>query len=644
MCGIGGIVVWPERSLGDMHERLAAMARVMAHRGPDDQGIQISADDRVGLVNRRLAIRDRTPAGHMPMSNGDGSVWITYNGEIYNAESLRTELEGENYRFHSHSDTEVILHGYEAWGLDVVSRLRGMFAFAILDTRQPSGERSPSELPGRPRLLLARDQMGIKPLYYTWTPDAFAFASEVKGLLASGLVGKEIDAGGLCGYLLMGSVPNPLTIYEDVAALPPASFLCISPDFPQNRQPTTYWRLPVDSVEPSEPIGAVESIRALLAESVRIRLVSDVPLGAFLSGGLDSSSVVALMRQATGGPIRTCSMVFDEAGYSEAFYARTVAGSVESDHFERVVRAQDVAEEFDQILRAMDQPSVDGVNTYFVSQTARQAGLTVALSGLGGDELFGGYPNTFGQVPQVLRGLRAARLVPGGAAMTRAALGLMPRRHRWSNLRDGLARPASLASAYFARRGLFSPSDVQALVTPELWQEGRQTFDPVQHIAERAEGVSERQGHDPHSFEWVSRAELGTYTHDQLLRDTDVMSMAHSLEVRVPLLDVDLVEAMLRLPTTAKTNGPGPKPLLSQVMADRLPPVVLRRNDKKGFTFPMEPWLRGPLQPQALAALDAVQAQGWLQAGAARHVFHRYRDRQVHWSRFWALVALASIL
>ena len=645
MCGIGGIVVRPGRSLGGVRGRLDAMARVMAHRGPDDQGIYLSPDDRIGLVNCRLAIRDRSPAGHMPMSNDTGSVWITYNGEIYNAESLRAELGGKGYRFHSRSDTEVILHGYEAWGPDVVLRLRGMFAFAIFDARQAPGEPNFSE-PSSPKrhLFLARDQMGIKPLYYAWSREAFAFASELKALLASGLVGKEIDAGGLCGYLLTGSVPNPLSIYRDAVALPPASRLQLWPEHFEHRPPVPYWDLPADCSEPSDPAESVESVRSLLSESVRIRLVSDVPLGAFLSGGLDSSSVVALMRQATGGPIRTCSMVFDEAGYSEAPYARAVAEAVGADHFERVVHAQDVATEFDQILRAMDQPSVDGVNTYFVSQTARQAGLTVALSGLGGDELFGGYPNTFGQVPQVLRALRLAQAVPGGTMMARGALGLMPHRRRWSNLHDALARPASLASAYLGRRGLFSPSEVQALLLPELWQEGSQAFDPVGSIADRADGVAGNSDDGSRAFEWVSRAELRTYTHNQLLRDTDVMSMAHSLEVRVPLLDMDLVEAMLRLPTAAKTHGIGPKPLLRQVMADRLPRVVLQRQDKQGFTFPMEPWLRGPLQRQALAALDAVEEQGWLQAGAVRQVFEHYRERQVHWSRPWALVALASVL
>jgi asparagine synthase (glutamine-hydrolysing) len=201
-----------------------------------------------------------------------------------------------------------------------------------------------------------------------------------------------------------------------------------------------------------------------------------------------------------------------------------------------------------------------------------------------------------------------------------------------------------LASAYLARRGLFSPSEVQAFLLPELWQEGSRAFDPVGSIAGRADGVAGNPDDGSSTFEWVSRAELRTYTHNQLLRDTDVMSMAHSLEVRVPLLDIDLVEAVLRLPTAVKTNGTGPKPLLRQVMAGRLPPLVLQKQDKQGFTFPMESWLRGPLQRQALAVLDAVQGQGWLRAGAVRQVFEGYRDRQVHWSRPWALVALASVL
>lgn len=404
MCGIAGLVYSQNTDAPDLAPLLKAMANAMRHRGPDDEGFYVAPSNRVGFANRRLAIRDLSPAGHMPMSNAAGTITITYNGEVYNADELRAELEQHGHRFRSTSDTEVILLGYEQWGSGIVARLRGMFAFAICDHRAAQG--------GSPKVLIARDHLGIKPIYYWNAGGMFAFASELKTLFAARVVPREIDPSGLVGYLLTGSVPNPLTLYQNVRALEPSTFLVIEPSGEITVQPTTYWTLPIGTLPVASVDAAAEQCHALMAEAVRIRLVSDVPLGAFLSGGLDSSSVVALMRQATNGAIRTCSMVFEEAEFSEAPYARAVAEAVSAEHFERVITFQDVKREFENILTALDQPSVDGVNTYFVSQTARQAGLTVALSGLGGDELFGGYPNTFGSVPRIQRTLVLAQSVP----------------------------------------------------------------------------------------------------------------------------------------------------------------------------------------------------------------------------------------
>jgi asparagine synthase (glutamine-hydrolysing) len=634
MCGIAGIALRPDQSLPDLRERLDAMAQAMVHRGPDDQGVFVAPSGRAGLANRRLAIRDLSPAGHMPMANDDESVWISYNGEIYNADALRAELEALGWRFRSHSDTEVILRGYEAWGVQIVARLRGMFAFAILDQRPSAGASG--------CLLLARDPMGIKPLYYAQTEAGLVFASELKALLASGLASAEISPTSVAAYLLLGSVPNPLTIYRQISALEPATWLEIDLARPETPRRSTYWRLPDDV----SPLGSQEEtvalVRERLLDAVRVRLVSDVPLGAFLSGGLDSSSVVMLMRAATDGPIRTCSMVFEETEYSEASYARAVAEAAGAEHFERVITAQDLLSEFDAMLASLDQPSIDGVNTYFVSQTARQAGLTVALSGLGGDELFGGYPNTFGQAYQVYRGLRMAQAVPGGRRAAQAAMGLLPNRQQWTRVANALDRPASLPSAYLTRRGLFAPSEVQQLVTDEVWREAAQTFDAVAHVLAAA-GAPPANGASQARMAWISRAELRTYTHHQLLRDTDAMSMAHSLEVREPLLDVPLVEAVLRLPDSAKQNhAAGPKPLLAQAMSDRLPAVVSQRRDKQGFTFPFARWLRGPLQVQVEARLASLDSAGLLRPGAGQRVYDDYRRGRIHWSRPWALVALAA--
>lgn len=638
MCGIGGILVHPNKVIPDLPERLTAMAQSMSHRGPDDEGFYIASNQRVGLVNRRLAIRDLSPAGHMPMSNPAGTVHITYNGEIYNADDLRTELKALGYTFDSTSDTEVILRGYEAWGEEVVKRLRGMFAFAILDD-QPSAPTAEGVL------FLARDHLGIKPLYYAHTADAFIFASELKTVQASALVSREISPAGLVGYLQMGSVPNPFTIYRDIQALEPASFLRISLGQSATAHSKPYWRLPTDTDHSVSYQEAASYVRELLEEAVRIRLVSDVPLGAFLSGGLDSSAVVALMRRATDGPIRTCSMVFEEAEYSEAGYARAVADAVGADHHERVITARDLANAWDHILASLDQPSIDGVNSYFVSQTAREAGLTVALSGLGGDELFGGYPNTFRQAWQIYRALRLAQALPGGASLARTAINMLPNRQAWRRVADALDQPASPAGAYLTRRGLFAPSEVRALVAPDIWHEARQTFDTIRHISERVDDLTIHNSqftiHNS-QFAWTSRAELRTYTHHQLLRDTDVMSMAHSLEVRVPLLDVRLVEALLRLPAAIKTNHqPGPKPLLAQALGDDLPALVRQRQDKQGFTFPFARWLKGPiLQERVEAVVSQLREEQLLQPAAVQQIHRGYQAGQIHWSRLWALLAL----
>lgn len=626
MCGIAGILLWRgASSLADMKGRLRDMATAMKHRGPDDEGIWTNKSERVGLASRRLAIRDLSPAGHMPMGNDTQNVWLAYNGEIYNADELRPELERRGYRFRSTSDTEVILRGYEEWGSEVVSRLRGMFAFAIWDERPQSQSGT---------LFLARDRLGIKPLYYARTPHGVVFGSELKTVQASGLTSREISASGLVGYLMMGSVPNPLTIYRDIQALEPGHTLTFSWGA-SAATPQRYWRLPTDTVETTYD-DAVGSVREMLAEAVRIRLVSDVPLGAFLSGGMDSSGLVGLMRQATTGPIRTCSMVFEEAAYSEAPYAQAMAEAVGAEHYERVITASDLKIELGNIFAAMDQPTIDGVNTYFVSQTAKQAGLTVALSGLGGDELFGGYPNTFAGVPKMIRSLRHAQALPGGAKLASTAIGLSPYRHRLARMQDALARPNSSASAYLTRRGLFSIQQVKSLVSADVWQQSLQNFDAVSHVASLADHNGSAGREKGNLFEWTSRAELSTYTHHQLLRDTDVMSMAHSLEVRVPLLDHLLVEHVLRLPSHIKQQGIGPKPLLNAALGDVLPSVIKERRDKQGFTFPFDVWMD---DLHSMAGEGSVKI---LNQGTLRNLQDAYRAGRVHWSRPWSVAALQA--
>lgn len=639
MCGIAGIIGLAQQSpLSNLSGRLEAMAAAMQHRGPDDQGIYISPDDRVGFTTRRLAIRDLSPCGHMPMGNAPGTVWITFNGEIYNADELRQELEALGYTFHSTADTEAILHGYEAWGDAVVQRLHGMFAFAIYDRRP-----TPS---AAARVFLARDRLGIKPLYYARTGEAFVFASELKAAQAAGLLSREADGTAVVGYLMLGSVPPPRTIYRDIAVLPPAHSLEIEFDA-QGRarvaEPQRYWAMPDETHEPVSRAEALEQTHALLEQAVRSHLVSDVPLGAFLSGGIDSSAVVMLMRRFTSGPIHTCAMTFEEAEFNEGPYARAVAEAVGSDHYERVVTAADVEAAMPRLLWALDQPSLDGVNTYFVSETAREAGLTVAMSGLGGDELFGGYPNTFEGVPQMLRNLRRIQSLPGGVALAALFSQLLPNRQYWAKARDALRRPASPASAYLARRGLFAPEEVKALVPPEVWAAATAEFDPIAHIRRDVRAYGEFRGAPGQTalFSWISRAELGVYTQQQLLRDTDAMSMAHSLEVRVPLLDDRLVEAMLRLPGALKRFDGRMKPLLVDAVNNDFEHVLEASRAKQGFTFPFGVWMHDALRPQVETALNA-NSGGLLRPAMRQKIWQGYLDGHVHWSRPWALAVLSA--
>lgn len=631
MCGIAGVTGAPGQADLDLCEPASAMCAALEHRGPDDGGVWLAAYGRVAFANRRLAIRDLSAAGHMPMSTADGTIWITYNGEIYNSDELRSELEARGFGFRSKSDTEVILLGYVAWGETVVSRLRGMFALAIYDARQA------------PTLLLARDPLGIKPLYYTRVGGRFAFASECRALIAGGLATSEISPNGLLAYLQLGSVPAPLTIYRDIQAMEAGHQLTVTWDAemsPRIHSPRAYWSLPVASASPPQvPYSTrLEELRALLTDSVRRHLVSDVPLGAFLSGGVDSASVVGLMRATSTSVIRTCSVVFNEGEYSEASYARQVAERFETEHVEVPITAADLQRELEPVLAAMDQPSNDGVNTYFVSQAARAAGLTVALSGLGGDELFGGYP-TFQRLPRILRMARWAELVPGALKASGAAMDLQGRHHPMSRLGGWLpAGGADPAAVYLGMRGLFSRAALGDLVRPELLRVVPRAQDALLDTVRD----SAHNSRDTNDWTAVSRMELTSYMRHQLLRDTDVMSMAHSLEVRVPLVDHHVVERVLALDLR-----PEPGHLPKQILRDVVPTVpdtVRLRRDKQGFSFPFQPWMLGPLRPRLgeLVATAERHLADYIQPGAGQRLLAEFDAGKLHWSRVWALAAMCT--
>jgi asparagine synthase (glutamine-hydrolysing) len=621
MCGIAGICTVEPQPYDNLILSLNKMKQLMVHRGPDDGGVWVDENRMCGLANRRLAIIDLSANGHMPMADVNGTYAITYNGEVYNFTEIRTELENIGHRFRSDADTEVILQAYLQWGKDCVHRLRGMFAFAIWNSENQT-------------LFAARDRLGIKPFYYTAIGDMFCFASELTVLRRAASNLGEINPMAVGAYLQLGYIPNSLTIYRTAVALPPAHYLTWRNGEVEVER---YWEIP-NEVHPASREEALEEISVTLEDSVRMRMVADVPVGAFLSGGLDSSSAVALMRQVSNNTLRTCSITFDEKDYSEAGWAQEVAQAFGADHHDCLITAKDVADEFEQIIRHIDQPSIDGVNTYFASKVASEAGLTVAISGLGGDELFAGYPNTFEGVPTLSKAMAWAHAIPGGTFAARTAIRAMPNQYRWAKLKEGLERPPSFANSYLIRRGLFPSQEVRALLHDDFWRNGSDAFDPVAYIQQTTSDTSL----DP--FYWVSKTELQTYTQNQLLHTTDVMSMAHSLEVRVPFLDHVLVEKIHSLPATFHRNEDMTKPFLRAIVQGKLPDKVLHRRDKQGFTFPFADWMRHDLRPLVRESLapDRVAATGVLNGPAVDRLISQFEAGKVSWSRLWSLVVLSA--
>jgi asparagine synthase (glutamine-hydrolysing) len=647
MCGIAGIFRLTGRPTAEDAAAVLRMMDAQLHRGPDDWGLLVPAslatdsgsralrqaggrehlrtysDAGSGpgaiLGTRRLSILDLSEQGRMPMGSADGRLWVTHNGEIYNYRELRAELEGHGEPFHSATDTEAILRGYALWDEAVVPRLRGMFAFALFEAAP------------RPRLLLARDHLGIKPLYYHQDRERLIFASEVRALLRSGMVPDEADPEALVRFLQLGSVPVPKTTVKDVVALPAAHCLTVDAQGAALRR---YWDLSAYAWRRSDPAAAVSPVeaaattRALLEESTRLQLVSDVPLGVFLSGGIDSSGLVALASQFRGASLSTLSIAFDEPAYSEAPYARLVAERYGTAHREVVLHARDLFDGMPRIFAAMDEPTVDGVNTYFVSEAARQAGLTVVLSGTGGDEVFFGYGHfrrnkaldrlrrLLGAVPVQARRALIKAALRGGAALGRPGLDRL----------QYLEQP-SLDNVYLLVRGVFSPRQIQDLLG--IGQAEFEAWGPALPPVDDARGGG--------MLDAFGTLEFTHYLQNQLLKDADVMSMAHSIETRVPYLDHRLVEYVMGLPPALKLDRDRPKPLLLEALGDALPREVWDR-PKMGFTFPFELWMR-----QRSADVEAASASTkWLQRSAVEAIWREYKAGQVHWSRPWTLVVLAA--
>jgi len=625
VCGIVGILA---RGSAVPEPLLERATQSLAHRGPDDHGTVIFRETvpetiEIGMGNRRLAILDLSPLGHQPMQDPATGNWLVYNGEIYNFRDVRTRLEQEGVRFVSQSDTEVVLKAYARWGEDCVGEFRGMFAFALWDGR-------------RHRLLIARDPMGIKPLYY-WQGDRhFLFASELRTLLQTGLVPRTLSRSALLNYLAFGSVYEPDTLIDGVSALPPGHVLTWEAGRMSVRR---YWDLAEErsGASPGNVNGHPEApsqIAGLLEESVRMQLVSDVPVGVFLSGGIDSSSLVALLSRS-GVRASTFSIVFREADYSEAEHSRAVATLFKADHHELQVSQQDALEAIPDALHAMDQPTIDGVNTFFVSQRTRAAGVKVALSGLGGDEIFGGY-GSFQAVPRMERYSQLWAHVPGVArqAVSGAFEMLAPASDQSRKLAALIRGNGDVVHPYFLSRMLFAPR-TRASLTPSVSPEAERQAD-----APLRESVRQTAGMDP--INRVSYLESRCYMLNTLLRDSDVMSMAHGLELRVPLIDHHLAQWVMAMPGNSKVGGPSPKHLLVDALRGSLPDTIVRR-PKKGFTLPFEHWLRDALRPEVESTLKRLgpgPLNGLVSAEAVRKVWDGFMRGETSWSRPWSLFVL----
>lgn len=603
MCGICGIATAEGEAPPSAVQH---MCDAITHRGPDDAGLYTSPDGRCVLGNRRLAIMDLSPAGHMPMGTEDGRYWISYNGEMYNFRALRSDLEARGRRFRSATDTEVVLQLYAEYGESCVARLNGMFAFAIWDAVERT-------------LFLARDRMGIKPLYYAWAGDAFVFASEVRAILASGCISREADPNALVGYLMLGSVPDSSTIVRGIKSLPPGHCMM----FERGRVSTRrYWNHAVEMLEASRiPADEVEeATREGLKDVVARQSVSDAPLGLFLSGGMDSGTIAALMRATGQEQIRSVSLSFAERPFDEGPIARRVAERFGIEHVEVPITPADVSGQLDRVIGAMDQPSTDAINTYFVSKAAREAGLTVALSGLGADELFGGYPS-FQLVPRVRDAMSIARRIPGHETLLPlvARLNRLPYRARklavWTDGDD------SLEVAYMAVRSVLSPRYVKRAAGVGG------TFDPT------AYAQSTVNGRGLNDAERISLLESRIYMHNQLLRDTDSMSMTHSLEVRVPYLDNDMIALAAR---SRHLLGAGHKSALASARSLYFP-IGSEDGPKRGFSFPFAEWIVGPLYDEVR---DSVSRPQVVPHESMARLWNGFRAGRFHWSAIWTVAVL----
>lgn len=557
MCGIAGIATTSDWN-AVLQTALESLQSSLRQRGPDDCGLWRSPSGQAGLAHTRLSILDLTPAGHQPMADASGRYHITFNGEIYNFRDLRTELEAQGEHFQSHTDTEVLLRLYIREGKAMLSRLRGMFAFAIWDERERS-------------VFLARDPFGIKPLYHSTLNGRLLFASTLQAIRRSGLVQDTLEPQALQPYFETGSVPEPLTMLKGVQMLEAGHWAVWQKG---SFHSESYWqpRFDSDEITAAEP---ATTTRAALLDSLRAHFVSDTPVGLFLSGGIDSTALAALANEIGVSSLATFSIGVDDPSMDESSIARRTAAHFKTHHHEFQLNAASCEALFHEFLGSVDQPSIDGINTYTIAAVARKQGVKVVLSGLGGDELFGGYPS-FQKVPQLHRMARLATSVPGFGTLAGYGMERFAPDQRLRRIGTLLQRAPTIPNAFRAFRGIFSAQDARYLAAHFLGTS-----------ATRLPKSQDPECHATQPLDAVSECELTLYMRNQLLRESDVMSMAHGLELRVPFVDRVLFDCMAKIPAPIRLRSG--KQLLVEAVPE-IPQWVLE-HPKQGFLFPYAKWL-----------------------------------------------------
>lgn len=614
MCGIAGIAKAAQET--PSREALIRMAKALAHRGPDAEGFWDAPG--IALAHRRLAVLDVSDLGIQPMHSPDGRYSIIFNGEIYNFREIRATLT--SHTFHTQTDTEMVLAAFAQWGPDCLEKFHGMWAMAIWDNQEK-------------RLFLSRDRMGIKPLYFSQQGGDLYFASEVRAVLAGTQNQAKINRGALGDFLRYQTVYSPETMVEGILQLPAGSYAWYQSG---NLKITRFWETVkrASGYQQGDSLQKVhQEIRDRLRAAVQRRLVADVPLGAFLSGGIDSSAVVGLMAETSDLPVETFSVVFSEKEYDESTWSGMVAEKFKTQHHPILLKPQRFLEELPSALAAMDHPSGDGVNSYVVSKVTREAGMTVALSGLGGDEFFAGYP-FFTQLAQ-LQQKKILKTLPYPIRKLMAGMAtVFPGGRRGQKIADVLRlRDTSLESVFPVYRRLYSGELANTLLSPtsqgengvEQWlKKNRQDWQKLPLLSQ------------------ISVAEADNYMQHILLRDTDQMSMAHALEVRVPFLDHELISYVLSIPDSLKYPT-YPKQLLVESLGDLLPHEVVHRK-KMGFTFPWELWLRNELAPFCTDNIARVDDAGLFLPGSGAKLLDRFRkgDKTVIWAHIWLLAILGD--